>query len=134
MYGGSVLSAGAAIGTLTSTPVLAVVGGLLSVGAWLWVAGRARRGRPGTRVLAVIFFVLNTLGVLGSFADPFSTYLTLVCGVAEWGVGLAALVCLGQRRSGQYVDQVHQARPLTAPRWPAKPAPLPAGRRTGRSS
>jgi hypothetical protein len=132
MYAGSVLSAGAAIGAVRSTPFLAVVSGLLSVGAWLWMARRTRRGRRGTQVLSVIFFALNTLGVLGSFADPFSTYLTLACGVVEWGVALATLVFLWQRRSGEYFAELHQVRELTAPQWPTRPAPLPADRRPGR--
>ena len=134
MYAGSVLAAGSALGTFTSTPFLAIPGGLLSVGAWLWVARRTQRGRRGTRVLSTIFFVLDTVGVLGSYADRFTTYLTLICGGAEWGVALAALVCLYQRRSTGYFGQLHQARELTAPQWPAKPAPLPADRRYGPTS
>ena len=134
MYAGSVLSAGSAVGAFTTTPFLALAGGLLSVGAWLWMARRARLGRRGTRVLASVFFVLNTLGVLASYGDRFSTYLTLICGAAEWGVALAALVCLSQRRSAEYFAHRHQAPELTAPQWPAKPAPLPADRRYGPTS
>jgi predicted Ser/Thr protein kinase len=134
MYAGSVLSAGSAVGAFTTTPFLALAGGLLSVGAWLWVARRTRLGRRGTRVLASVFFVLNTLGVLASYGDRFSTYLTLICGAAEWGVALAALVCLSQRRSAEYFARRHPAPGLTPPQWPAKPAPLPADHRYGPTS
>jgi hypothetical protein len=121
MYAGSILAVGNAIGAFTSTPFLAIAGGLLSVGAWLWVAARARRGRRGTRVLSTIFFALNTLSVLGSYADRFSTYLTLISGVAEWGVALAAVVLLWQRSASRYFTELQRPRELAAPRNPGGP-------------
>jgi hypothetical protein len=117
MYAGSVLAVCSAAGAFTSTPFLAIAGGLLSVGAWLWVAGRTRRGRRGTRVLSTILFALDTLGVLGSYADRFSTYLTLISGAAEWGVALAAIVLLWQRSASAYFTELQRARRLTAPQW-----------------
>ena len=110
MYAGSVLAAASAAGAFRSTPSLAIAGGLASVGLWLWVAGRTRRGRAGTRVLSTILFALDTLGVLGSYADPFSTYLTLIAGVAEWGAALAALVLLWRRSAGEYFTELQRAR------------------------
>jgi predicted Ser/Thr protein kinase len=122
MYVGSALAAGSAVGAFTSTPVLAIAGGLLSVGAWLWVAALTRHGRRGTRVLSTILFALNTLNVLGSYADQSSTYLTLITDVAEWGVALAAVILLWQRPADRYFTDSQRARELTGRRNP------PAGR------
>jgi Protein kinase domain len=127
MYGGGVLAACSAIGAFTNGPVLAIAGGLLSVGAWLWVAGRTRRGRRGIQVLSTVLLALDTLGVLGSYADRLSTYLTLISGAAEWGVGLAAVVLLWQRPAGAYFTELQRVRELTSPQWPAKPAPRNPG-------
>ena len=113
MYAGSVLAVCSSVGAFTSTPFLAIAGGLLSVGAWLWMAGRTRSGGRGTRVLSTIFFTLNTLGVLGSYADRYSTYLTLISGVAEWGVALVAIVLLWQRSAGGYFTRLQQVREPT---------------------
>jgi eukaryotic-like serine/threonine-protein kinase len=127
MYAGGVLAACSAVGAFTNGPFLAIAGGLLSIGAWLWVARRTRRGRRGVQVLAAILFALDTLGALGSYADRFSTYLTLIAGAAEWGVGLAAVVLLWQRSAGAYFTDVQRVRELTSPQWPAKAAPQNPG-------
>jgi predicted Ser/Thr protein kinase len=121
MYAGGVLAAGSAIGAFTSAPFLAIAGGLVSVGAWLWVAARTRRGRPGTRGLSTIFFTLNTVSVLVIYADWFWTYVTLISSVAEWGVALAAVALLWQRSAGWYLTGRQRARELTAPRNPGAP-------------
>jgi predicted Ser/Thr protein kinase len=121
MYVGSALAVGSAVGAFTSTPFLAIAGGLLSVGTWLWVAAMTRRGRRGTRGLSTILFALNTLNVLGSYADRFSTYLTLISDVAEWGVALAAVIMLWQRPADRYFAELQRARELTARRHPGGP-------------
>jgi predicted Ser/Thr protein kinase len=115
MCAGSVLAVAAAAGVFTSAPLLAITGGLLSAGAWLWVAGRTRRGRRGTRGLAAIFLALITLAVLGGYADRAVTYLTLLSAAAEWGVGLAALILLWRRSATWYFTEFHQGRELSRP-------------------
>jgi hypothetical protein len=80
-----------------------------------------RRGRRGTRGLSTILFALNTLNVLGSYADRFSTYLTLISDVAEWGVALAAVIMLWQRPADRYFAELQRARELTARRHPGGP-------------
>ena len=127
MYVGSALAVGSAVGAFTSTPFLAVAGGLLSAGTWLWVAAMTGRGRRGTRVLSTILFALNTLNVLGSYADRFSTYVTLISDVAEWGVALAAVIMLWQRPADRYFAERQRARELTArrPGGPVRPGARP---------
>jgi predicted Ser/Thr protein kinase len=120
MCAGSVLAVASAAGVVTSSPLLAIAGGLLSAGAWLWVAGRTRRGRRGTRGLAAVFLILITLAVLGGYADRAVTYLTLLSAAAEWGVGLAAVVLLGHRSATWYFTELQRGGELAAPRWPTR--------------
>jgi predicted Ser/Thr protein kinase len=119
MYVGCVLAVGSASGAFTSAPFLAIVGGLVTAGAWLWVAARTRRGRRGTRGLSTILLALNTLGVLVIYADWFWTYVTLISGVAEWGVALATVVLLWQRSAGWYFT----GRRSGSPSRPAQRSP-----------
>ena len=60
--------------------------------------------------------LFRSLGVVGSYADPFSTYLTLFAGVAEWGAALAALVLLWRRSAGEYFTELQRARTPAAQR------------------
>jgi hypothetical protein len=104
-------------GTLAVT----IVGALISIGLWLAVARRTRRGRPGVRVMSMIFFGLDCLTVAKTYAHGLLTGPTWVLGVAEWGVGLTVIVFLWDRRSSAYLEQQRQARSLATPQWRAAP-------------
>ena len=64
----------ATTGALTVT----IVGGLISVGVWLAVARRTRRGRPGVRVVSTVLFVIDSLGVLSTHSHGFLTPATWI--------------------------------------------------------
>jgi hypothetical protein len=79
----------------------AVIVGLISVGLWVWMASANKAGKNWARITASVFFGLNTLGVLAIFrqAEPvLSRLITLVI----WLVGLAAIIMLWRRASGEY--------------------------------
>lgn len=147
MYGGALLAATSIIAALATTPALKVaitqqhpfatqgelgaittgtlaitiVGALISIGLWLAVARRTRRGRPGVRVMSMIFFGLDCLTVAKTYAHGLVTGPTWIIGAAEWGVGLIVILFLWDRRSTAYLEQQRQARSLATPQWRTAP-------------
>ena len=115
----------ATTGALTVT----IVGGLISVGVWLAVARRTRRGRPGVRVVSTVLFVLDSLGVLSTHSHGFLTPATWMTGAAEWAVGLIVIVFLWDRRSTAYFAELQRARKQATPQWRATPPPAMPHRR-----
>ena len=100
-------------GTLTAT----IAGALISIGVWLAMARRTRRGRPGVRIMSTILFGIDCLTVARTFSHGLVTGPTWVIGLAEWGVGLTVIVFLWDRRSSTYFAQQRQARSLATPQW-----------------
>jgi hypothetical protein len=98
-----------------------MVGGLLSIGVWLWVARRTRRGRPGVRIMSTVFFVIDSLTVAKSFHQGLLTIPTWIFSLAEWGVGLVVIVFLWDRRSSGYFAELRRVRHLATPQWRSTP-------------
>ncbi len=115
----------ATTGALTVT----IVGGLISVGVWLAVARRTRRGRPGVRIVSTVLFVVNSLGVLSTHSHGFLTPATWTTGAAEWAVGLIVIVFLWDRRSTAYFAELQRARKQATPQWRGTPPPAMPHRR-----
>jgi hypothetical protein len=53
---------------ITGTLTVTIVGALISIGVWLALARRTRRGRPGVRAISMIFFGLDCLTVAKTYA------------------------------------------------------------------
>ena len=102
---------------ITGTLTVTIAGALLSIGVWLAMARRTRRGRPGVRVMSAIFFGIDCLAVARTFPHGLVTGPTWLIGLAEWGIGLTVIVFLWDRRSGAYFAQQRQARSLATPQW-----------------
>ena len=85
------------------------------------MARRTRRGRPGVRVMSTILFGLDCLTVARTYAHGLVTGPTWIVGVAEWGIGLAVIVLLWDRRSSAYLARQRQARSLATPQWRTAP-------------
>jgi uncharacterized membrane protein (DUF2068 family) len=82
--------------------VFAIVVLLVGVGLWLWMAWANGRGRGWARIVASVFFGLDTiLLILGGTR----TSATLIFAGVEWLVGLAALIFLWQRDTTAYIAQ-----------------------------
>jgi hypothetical protein len=78
-----------------------IVGGLIDVSLWMWMARKNRAGKNWARILATVFFVINCLQLLGAAELPFSG-LTKLVQALSWIAGLGAIVLLWQRDSGAY--------------------------------
>ena len=78
-----------------------VVAGIIGVSVWLWMASKNNAGRRWARVLSTVFFALLSLGMLGVFT-PQVTLDDKILPVAQWLVGLVAIVLLWQRESSAF--------------------------------
>ncbi len=115
------LTQGALGAVITGTLTITIVGALISIGVWLAMARRTRRGRPGVRVMSMIFFGLDCLTVARTSSHGLVTGPVWIIGAAEWGVGLTVIVFLWDRRSSAYFAQQRQARSLATPQWRTAP-------------
>jgi hypothetical protein len=81
--------------------VFIVFFGLVGVGLWLWMAAANKRGANWARIVATVFFGLDTLSLLANFARPEALFIRLV-GLLIWLIGLGAVILLWQRQSSEY--------------------------------
>ena len=133
----SVLSAAPAVrsamhlhGTVSNVTVTGTVfTGLVAAGVWLWMARQIKRGHGKARAVAGSLFAINTLAILSSNAGGISNHLSFLFELAEWGVGLLAIVSLWDRRSSSYFSDLNSVRSLAVPEWPPKAAPQASGPR-----
>lgn len=82
-----------------------VVIGLIGVGLWLWMAWANGAGKSWARIVASVFFGLNTIDLLTLVARPHATF-GLALAILGWLIGLGAILLLWQRESSAY----YQAR------------------------
>jgi hypothetical protein len=78
-----------------------VIGGLIAVGLWLWMAWANRQGRNWARVVSAVLFGIGTLDLLGSFAQVHVT-ATVAFAIVVWLVGLGAIVLIFRKESGPF--------------------------------
>jgi hypothetical protein len=86
-----------------------VVGSIITIGLWLWMAWANRRGRRWARIVSAVFFGINTLDLVISFARVHAT-ATAILAVLIWLAGLAAIVLLFRKDSSAFYQQ--QASPV----------------------
>ena len=149
IYLGSLLTAcGVAVAVISDTPAVraalhlqavssvivvgTVLTGLAASGVWLWMARQIKRGHGKARAAAVCLFASNTIAIYSSNAGGIANHLSFIFELAEWGVGLLALVSLWDRRSSTYFAELRSVRSLAVPAWPQKAAPQPGGPRHGK--
>jgi hypothetical protein len=89
--------------------ITSIIGGAIAIGLWLWMAWANGRGRNWARIVAAVFFGINTLDLLASFARVHAVG-SLIVSVLVWLVGLGAIVFLFNKESAAYF------KPRSAPR------------------
>lgn len=82
----------------------AVVGGLIAIGLWLWMASANGRGRSWARIVATVLFAINTLDLLATVTRPHAA-TGLIFSLLIWLVGLGATVLIWNRESGAFYNQ-----------------------------
>jgi hypothetical protein len=78
-----------------------VVGALVAVALWLWMAWANGRGRNWARILSAVFFGISTLGLIFSFAAGRGVG-DIIAGVILWLIGLAVIVLLFRKESAPF--------------------------------
>lgn len=81
--------------------VVLVVGALIAVALWLWMAWANGHGRNWARVVSAVFFGISTLGLIVSFAAGRGVGDVIV-GVILWLIGLAVIVLLFRKESAPF--------------------------------
>ena len=97
-----------------------VLGGLVTMALWLWMARANGQGRNWARILSTVLFVLATLQLPGAFTQPVSHagsgatvlyYGVAVLFVAAWLVGAVAVWLLWRSASRTFFEPPRPARP-----------------------
>jgi hypothetical protein len=93
--------------------VSGIIAAILTAGLWLWMAWKAGAGRNWARVLSSVFFGFACLGLIGglaTLASSGSAVLAFILTLAQWGVGLAAIIQLWRPESGEFFTLAKQAK------------------------
>jgi hypothetical protein len=83
--------------------VLLVVAGLICVLLWLWMAWANHRASGWARMAASVFFVFWTVEAAISRGEAPVPLVSVGFIVAEWAVGLGAIVLLWRRETTAYI-------------------------------
>jgi uncharacterized membrane protein YidH (DUF202 family) len=78
-----------------------VVVGLIGMGLWIWMAVKSKAGRNWARITSTVFFGIYSIILLVSIQSPGTVPSRLVT-ILGWVTGLAAIILLWQKQSGEY--------------------------------
>ena len=81
-----------------------IIGAVITIGLWLWMAWANGRGRSWARIVSAVFFGINTLDLLLSLFMVHAAG-TLIVAVLIWLVGLGAIVLIFSRESAPFYHQ-----------------------------
>lgn len=86
-----------------------IIGGIIAALLWLWMAWKNHSGRSWARVLSTVFFglmcvdaIVSAIGLAASAGRGGLLVLSGVIALIEWAAGLAAIILIYRRESGQY--------------------------------
>ena len=81
--------------------VTSIIGGVIAIGLWLWMARANAAGRNYARITGTVLFVVYTLFLLLDLRRP-SVGIGLVFSLLVWLAGLGAVIMLWRRESSDY--------------------------------
>jgi len=90
-------------GLATGSYLLLVVAGLISVLLWVWMAWANHRANGWARIAASVLFAFMTVEAAISRGESPVPPVAVVFIVAEWVVGLGAIVLLWRRETTAYI-------------------------------
>jgi hypothetical protein len=90
--------------------VAGVIGGIIAVLLWLWMAWKNGQGRSWARVVATVFGGLNLLSTIFSLTSPQADGLSISISLINLVLAGAILVFLWRKESSAYYDAVSRRR------------------------
>jgi len=78
-----------------------VVGSLVSIGLWLWLAAACKRGHGWARTVGTVLFGVDTLGFLITVGRPGIPAIKSIH-LLIWLIGLVTVIFLWRRQSSEY--------------------------------
>jgi hypothetical protein len=92
------MSASQVASTQHALVIGAIVGGLIAIAAWIFLARACRNGNAWARTTGTVFFALATVDTIGSAVAPVAVAVKAFWPVI-WLAGLTAVIFLWQRAS-----------------------------------
>jgi hypothetical protein len=81
---------------------VAIVGGLIGVGLWIWMAFMCKAGKSWARIVSSVFFGIETINLGVGSAATGTGGATRIYGILIWLIGLVAIIFLWQRPSTEF--------------------------------
>lgn len=81
-----------------------VIGAVIAIAAWLWMAWANGRGLNWARVVSAVLLGIDTLGLLLSFGAVRSA-ASVIVGIVIWLIGLAVIVLIFNKSSSPFYRQ-----------------------------
>jgi hypothetical protein len=81
-----------------------IVGGLIAIGLWLWMAWANGKGRNWARIVSSVLFGINTLDVLLLLGQPHAA-ISVAFSLIVWLVGVGAIVLIWSKQSAPFYHQ-----------------------------
>jgi hypothetical protein len=75
-----------------------VIGGLIAVGLWIWMALSCKAGKEWARTVSSVLFAVATIDLIASVVVPSSAW-GRIYGLLVWLIGLGAIVMLWRPES-----------------------------------
>ena len=85
----------------TARTTILVVGALIAVALWLWMAWANNRGHNWARIVSAVLFGISTLDLLISFVTVRGV-VNLIVGLVIWLIGLTVIVLLFRKESAPF--------------------------------
>ena len=79
---------------------VAIVGGVIGVALWLWMAYSCKAGKGWARIVSTVLFAIDTLSLLAGAIT--SAGAARIYGIVVWLIGLGTIILLWQRSSTEY--------------------------------
>ena len=92
--------------------VSGMVGGVIAVGLWLWMAWKNGQGRSWARVVATVFGAVNLVFTAVSFGSPGMTAISLAFGAINLILAAVIIVLLWRKPSTAYYNAVSQRQAI----------------------
>ena len=95
--------------TLTTALISGIVGGLIGVALWLWMASANGKGKKWARIVATVFFAISVLNFLFGLVQP-APMLSKILSLLIVLVGAAAIFFMYKKESTAYYEAMSAPR------------------------